>query len=73
MVKEQQKIPAICDLIFKRLKSLLSSFNSHSTQRKFPRKICKSIINIDITNRFKAFLLLILGKSNLHFIKVKKV
>ena len=72
MEREQQKVPAICDLVFKRLKSLLSSFNPHSIQTKFPRKICKSITNIDITNIFKVFLLLFSGTSNLHFIKVKK-
>ena len=50
MVRQEQKLAAICDLIFECLKFLLSSINGHSIQRKFPRKLCNSIINIDITN-----------------------
>ena len=50
MVRQQQKLAAICDLIFECLTFLFSSINGHSIQSKFPRKLCNSIINIDITN-----------------------
>ena len=39
-----------CNLIFECLTFLFSSINGHSIQSKFPRKLCNSIINIDITN-----------------------
>ena len=62
-----------CNLIFECLKFLFWRFYPLSIQRKFPRKLCNSIINIDVTNIFKVFLLLFLKLSNSHFIKIKRV
>ena len=42
MLRQEQKLAEICDLIFECLNFLPSSINGHSIQRKFPRKLCNS-------------------------------